>query len=489
VTAVESLERAPARSSLEAPLCVDLDGALLASDLLWESLAVMVRKRPASIGRMPMWLLRGKAYFKSRVAEHALPDVTLLPYREDVLAYLKRELGEGRRIVLTTGADRRGAEKIAEHLQLFSSIIASDGQSNVTGSRKVAAIRRHTEGGEFDYIGDSRVDRPVWRAARRAMLVEPSRRLLRKAEREASVEHVFPKRHGTLKSALSALRVHQWVKNVLLFVPLVLAHRIGDLDLLVRVGWAFVAFSLCASAVYVANDFLDLEHDRRHPVKRHRPFAAGKLPIASAAVLAPALLLVGVALASLTQPALFVALLALYVVVSNGYSLFLKRIVIVDVMILAGLYTLRVISGGASAGVTLSPWLLAFSLFLFFSLAFAKRYSELELGQGGGEKTPGGRGYRADDLPIIRAIGPASGVTSVLILALYINGEAVATLYRNPAALWPAAPLALFWITRIWFLAHRGVLTDDPIVFTLKDPVSYIVGGAIGLLLVVGTVW
>jgi 4-hydroxybenzoate polyprenyltransferase len=296
-------------------------------------------------------------------------------------------------------------------------------------------------------------------------------------------------KNGRVWPALRALRAHQWIKNLLVFVPVLMAHRVTDAPALTAAALAFVAWCLAASGVYLVNDLLDLEADRRHPYKRRRPLASGSLSKSAAAVLVPALLLPGLALAFLLLPTLFGLALLLYLSMTTAYSLFLKRLPIVDVMVLAGLYTLRVLSGGIAAGVAVSPWLLAFSMFLFLSLAFVKRYTELRSAaddDAHGETSR--RGYTREDMELLKSFGTASGYISVLVLALYINqSREVTLLYRTPAALWLIGPCLLYWVTRVWLLAARGRMHEDPVVFTVKDPVSYALGAVIAALIIIAS--
>lgn len=288
---------------------------------------------------------------------------------------------------------------------------------------------------------------------------------------------------GRASVLLRALRAHQWVKNLLVFVPLLMAHRVFDVGALRAAALAFAAWSLCASGVYLLNDLLDLAADRAHPTKRARPLAAGAISRRTVYFLAPALVLAGLAAAFLLLPAGFGLMLALYLALTTIYSAWLKRLALVDVMVLAGLYTLRVLSGGYATGVPVSPWLLAFSMFLFLSLAFVKRYTELRANGGGAGFSR--RGYTRDDMELLKSFGAASGYLSVLVLALYINqSREVTQLYRRPELLWLAGPCLLYWVTRVWLLAHRGELHEDPVVFTVRDPASYLVGALIAALIV-----
>lgn len=288
-----------------------------------------------------------------------------------------------------------------------------------------------------------------------------------------------------LRSLLAALRVHQWVKNLLVIVPVILDHKLFDLPLVLRALAAFAAFCCAASGAYVLNDLLDLEADRRHRTKRLRPFAAGTLSPAYGKLLAPLLLMTALLLAALVPARSFFALLVLYLAVTTAYSVYLKRIAVVDVLLLAGLYTLRVLAGVAATGVRFSTWLLAFSMFLFLSLAFLKRYAEVKGAESAPEEGIFRRGYLRGDREWLGSMGGASGYLSVLVLALYISSEQVMALYRRPVALWLVCPLLLFWISRMWLLGHRGRLHDDPIVATARDPLSYVLGGLVAVILLV----
>jgi 4-hydroxybenzoate polyprenyltransferase len=281
------------------------------------------------------------------------------------------------------------------------------------------------------------------------------------------------------------MRIYQWVKNVLLFLPLVLAHKANNLDAIWTVLLAFFAFGLSASFVYVTNDLFDLDSDRTHPNKRRRPLASGALSIKQAFVLMPILPILSFCISLYFLPIEFTLALISYMIITFAYSLALKRIYILDVIVLSCLYTLRIIAGSLASDVPVSPWMLEFSVFLFTSLAFVKRYTELLIMKEKNHTKTKGRGYNVGDIDMIRSIGPISGYLSILVFTLYLNSPEVARLYHNPTMMWPVSVCFIFWITRIWFLAHRGEMTDDPIVFTVKDPISYIVG-IIAIALVIG---
>ncbi len=466
------------------PLCVDLDGTLIKTDLLLESLLLLVKHQHRCLWQLPFWLLKGKAHFKREVTERVDLDVTTLPYREELLSFLEAEHLAGRKLMLATAADHHVATRVAEHIGLFDQVVASDGAVNFSGSEKLRALQKVFPEGAFVYAGDALVDLNVWRGAAGAVVIGD--RLASKVEGVAPVERVFPlERRG--RALLSAMRLHQWVKNSLIFVPLFLAHQLSAPSLLAA-GLAFLSFGLCASAVYLMNDMLDLEADRHHVRKRFRPFAAGTLPLKVGFLLVPGLLAASV-LVALALPPLFLGVLAGYFAVTSAYSFHLKRVVVLDVIVLALLYTVRIIAGAAALTLPISPWLLAFSTFFFLSLAFVKRFSELRASNG---ETPSGRGYRAEDLEGLADLGSASGYVSVLVVALYINSPAVSQLYRAPLLLWLLCPLLLYWVSRVWLLARRGQMHDDPVVFALRDRVSYLVGGlalAVGATAALGGGW
>jgi 4-hydroxybenzoate polyprenyltransferase len=469
------------------PLCVDLDGTLLATDVLWESLLIFLKNKPWHFLLLPLWLCRGRAFFKRQIAQRVTLSQDNLPYQDDVLSFVKEQQQAGREIVLATASDYLTVRSVAERLGIFSEVLASDGTINLSGRRKRQALEKRFGSKGFDYIGNAEVDLPIWQAAHQAILVHPSPRLLKQARQVSSVSRVFSARPRRIRSLLNALRVHQWVKNVLLFVPLLLAHKVADIERAFYMTCAFLAFSLCASSVYIINDLLDLESDRQHPKKKLRPFAAGQLQIKTGVFLVPLLLAAGFTISLLLLPPLFSAALAFYFVMTTAYSFHLKSLLIIDVLVLAGLYTLRILSGGMAVNVLISPWLLAFSMFFFLNLAFVKRYAELRMTQQRNQTQAQGRSYVVDDLALLRSCGPASGYLSVLVLALYVNSKEVVELYHTPTALWLVGPFILYWITRVWFLAHRGKLEDDPMVFTVKDPVSYAVGAIIVAVMVMAS--
>ena len=470
---------------VKCPLCVDLDGTLIKTDLLWESLLALVKHSPLSIFLLPFWLLKGKAHLKQEVARRVTLDVATLPYQQDLVEFLSNERKSGRELVLATASHASLAQAVATHLGLFDQrVYGSDAHVNLKGLRKVALLVEKYGARQFSYAGNSSADLPVWAQAREGIVVNGSLGLVQRAQALTTVKEVFNEPVSWLKLLAKALRVHQWAKNVLVFIPVVASHQITDKLLLLQAGVAFLSFSFSASAVYILNDCLDLESDRRHPRKKHRPFASGQLSIPFGIILAMSCLLAGVLLAFLL-PQSFLLVLAAYLTLTTGYSFYLKQFVLLDVIVLAQLYTVRVYGGGAATGVTPSHWLLTFSLFLFLSLALVKRFTELRLASESEGKGLHGRGYWVTDLEHISSIGSASGLLAVLVLALYISSKEVLLLYSHSEVLWLICPVMLYWISRVWMLAYRNRMDDDPVVFAVRDPKSYVMAAIIGAILFV----
>ncbi len=468
------------------PLCVDLDGTLVKSDTLLDTVLVLARQSPRSLLQFPRWIVQGKAAFKRNISLVAALDAVHLPYNQPLLEVLRQQHAAGRKIYLATGADSLLAERVAEHLGLFSGVLASDGSLNLTGGNKLAAFQQRFPAG-FSYIGNARPDLALLTHSVHPMVANPQRGL-RAGLRSAGVqpERTFTDKASPLKAWMRAIRLHQWAKNTLIFLPLLLAH-VRAVGPVVAAFLAFLSFGLAASATYIFNDLLDLEADRHHPRKRSRPFAAGDLsPITGAATillflalsLALALLLPRVLTALSPQfpwngQGSFIEWLVLYAISTTVYSLRLKRMVLVDVMMLACLYTIRILAGSAAAGVKVSPWLAAFSIFFFLSLAFVKRFSEIESmslrSEAPGALAVKGRNYRISDLEQLRSFGTASGYASVVVFALYIGTVVAQGLYSHYTRLWLLVPVLLLWLSRLWLKASRGELEEDPVVYAITD--------------------
>lgn len=464
-------------TNLTPPLIVDLDGTLLRSDLLLETGMAFVRSQPLQLLKPFIWLAKGKAALKEGLAHATHIDVSVLPYDPEVIELIEAERRNGRRVVLATASHHTLAEQIAEHLQLFDQVLATDGERNLSAHRKRDLLVEYYGEQGFDYAGNSHDDIPIWAAARQAYIVNPEANVERRARVQGNVEQVIRSNPSGIKDWLKALRLHQWMKNVLIFVPLLAAHQLTNPVLLWQGILAFLFFGLCASSVYLFNDLLDLADDRHHHSKRNRPFAAGRLSIKFGLAASPALLVASFTGAALLLPWQFAGVLVAYYILTLAYSLSLKRQMAVDVIALAMLYTVRIIAGAAAFSLPLTFWVLAFSMFMFLSLALVKRYAELREARRNGhtEKTRG-RGYYPDDLEMISSLGAASGYLAVMVLALYIHDQATTELYAQPRLIWLACPLLLFWITRVWMLTHRGQMHDDPVVFAIRDRISLVVG-------------
>jgi 4-hydroxybenzoate polyprenyltransferase len=467
-------------------LCVDLDGTLIRSDLLLETLLLLTKRNPLYLFLFPVWLLRGKAVLKAQIASRVSLEPAALPYNKEFVEWLRAERAAQRSIWLCTAASEPLARSVADHLGLFDGVLASDRTVNLAGTAKAARLVEQFGEGGFDYCGNERRDLAVWRHASGAIVVNGGSHLETEVSRFVRVVRAFPSNAHPLKSIIRALRPHQWAKNMLIMVPLLAAHGAADPGAVAAALLAFAAFSLCASSVYVLNDLLDLEADRAHPRKSKRPFASGDLPLLAGLAMAPSLLAVAVIIAAFL-PAKFWLVLATYYALTCAYSFALKGLVLIDALTLAGLYTLRIIAGSGAVSVALSFWLLLFSVFLFLSLAFVKRFAELESLRKQQRLRAAGRGYHVEDLSLLQSLGTASGYLSVLVLALYINSPQIEMLYSRPKVIWMLCVLMLYWISRIWMVAQRGQMHDDPVVFALKDKASLGVGLLAALVVALAT--
>jgi 4-hydroxybenzoate polyprenyltransferase len=477
------------------PLCVDLDGTLVKSDTLVDSVLALARQHPVLLLKIPGWIGQGKAAFKRHVTSAVQLNVVHLPYNRELLQYIEQQHATGRPIYLATAADTALAERVAAHLGLFAGVLASTGTINLAGKNKLAAFRERF-GDDFTYIGNALPDATLLENCLDPMVANPTGSL-KAALRKAKVTPIrtFTDAPSPLKAWLKAIRLHQWAKNVLIFLPLLLAHEWSTGRILGAVI-AFLSFGLCASATYIVNDLLDLEADRKHLKKRRRPFAAGDLSALSGVMVVAGFLLASLALAIalpyavaavagtqvLNRPYYFLEWLAIYAVTTSAYSFSLKRMVLVDVIVLSGLYTIRILAGSAATGVAVSAWLAGFSIFFFLSLAFVKRFAELEglrqrdTSSGQTSAQIQGRGYIVSDIEQLRSFGSASGYASVVVLTLYISNISAAELYEHPNRLWLLVPVLLLWISRLWLLASRGQLDEDPVVYAITDKRSLFMG-------------
>jgi 4-hydroxybenzoate polyprenyltransferase len=470
------------------PLCVDLDGTLVDTDLSAESLFGVLKRQPWLLLWVPFWLLQGKARLKKELAERCQPDATVLPYNQAVMDHIDSATIDGRKVVLVTGSNRRLADQVAGHLGLFDQVLASDSEVNLTGRRKADLLNNLFGVGGYEYMGNDQIDLQVWQTSAAAVTVNAPRSVVEQVSR-LGIPHtdIAPARR-TLRSWLKAIRVHQWSKNALLFVPAVTGHRIFELEALAACALGFLCFGLLASATYIVNDLFDLDADRHHRTKRHRPFAAGVISLQAGIVASAILLLSGLTLALLLPVGFQLTLLA-YLGMTLAYSFWFKRVASVDVLLLAALYTIRVVAGAFAIGIDLSFWLLAFSMFVFLSLALVKRVAELielrekqravrpMISADQGNSLVKGREYSTEDIPILQNLGASSGYLAVLVLALYIHSPDVLLLYQSPQILWLVAPLMLLWVTRLWVMTARGYMDEDPVVFAMKDPETWLAAG------------
>jgi len=468
-------------------LVIDMDGTLLRSDLLFESFWSACGRDWRSPVPAARALLRGRAALKRCLAGMAALDPATLPYDPAVIAYVDAWRERGGRAALVTAGDQTLARLVAGHLGLFDEVHGSDGVRNLKGAAKAEFLGRRFAATGYAYMGDAWADLPVWQKARRAITVNAPAALRARVEALGREFEHLTTASAAWRPYLDALRPHQWLKNLLVFVPMLAAHRL-DLAAAAPSLLAFAAFALVASGAYVMNDLVDLAADRAHPRKRTRPFASGRVPIAHGTWMAVGLVLGGGAVAATVGPDFLLVVLA-YVVVTAAYSSVLKRHAVVDICVLAGLYTLRLIAGGVATGISLSVWLLAFSIFFFLSLAAVKRHAELVDNARRRQSQPVGRGYHVDDLPLVSQMAIGSGYVSVLVLALYLTSPDVTELYAEPAMLWGICPILLYWLSRMVMVAHRGGMHDDPIVFAVKDRTSWICGGLVLGFATAGALW
>ncbi len=467
-------------------LAVDLDGTLTHTDTLHEAVIQLLRHNPLFVFALVVWWVKGKAFFKHQLSQRVKIDVAHLPYNSPLLDWLLKERARGRRIVLCTATHESVANAVSAHLGVFESVIASNATTNMSRSNKRQALDEAFGVGNWIYAGNSSDDLEVWQGAKEAIVVNASKSVGQKAAGLAPIHQTFEGPKTSWKDWVKVIRAHQWLKNLLLLIPLMAAHETENMAAWSTLLVAFVSFSLCASVVYIINDLFDLNSDRRHPRKRLRPFASGAVPIVQGVVLAPVLAITSLTLGYWTG-SVFLAWLLFYFALTSAYSFVLKKYALLDCLTLAALYTLRILAGAAAIAITVSFWLLAFSVFVFLSLAFIKRYAELYVQQHLGNTHAHGRGYETSDAPLIQTLGVASGYASVLVLAFYLQSESVQALYAQPELIWFAVPLMLYWVSYVWLKAHRGEMHDDPIVFATKDTTSLVVAGLLGLCFVLAT--
>ncbi|NUN06101.1 MAG: UbiA family prenyltransferase [Bdellovibrio sp.] len=452
-------------------LVCDLDDCLIKTDALYEQWLVLLKKKPLLFLRSILWLFKGKAYFKNQLATNTSFQAHTLPYRETVLQIIKDFRREQKGLVILASASPQAwVDAVANHLGLFDRALGSTAVQNIKGENKLQALRTHIGGSAFSYVGDNPADLALWEHATEIVAVNPSVLLQSKIKALNKPTQIVQDHENPWRPLIKQIRPHQWVKNALVFLPALAGHKILNADVFINCLLAFAGFSLSASFVYVLNDLLDLSSDRNHHTKKHRPFASGQLSLKWGLVLLPALLL-GAILLSLPLPPQYAAWIATYLILNAAYSFYLKQSVVIDIIILSMMYTLRIFAGSAASSVAISEWLLSFSTLFFFSLACVKRCTEILRSKN--KITLDGRGYRQVDYSMIQSLGVGSGLLSVLIIIFYLQSNDVRALYQNPAALWFATPVFLFWISRVWLLTNRDEINDDPVLFAVKDATSW----------------
>ena len=459
-------------------LAVDLDRTLIKADLLEEAIFLYLKKRPWGAYMLATALLKSRANLKNFLVSNVDIKVDLLPYNSKVIDRIRLAREAGHTIVLASASPVRFVQAVADHLGIFDKVIATE-NNNLKGLHKLEALKTSYPGAEISYIGDSNSDIPLWKDLGKALMVNPSRLTRKRVEfAKIPIDMIDDSQHLTLKLIRRSFRYHQWAKNFLLFLPLFLAHAY-QIDLWKITLLAFISFSFTASSIYILNDLFDLEADRKHPKKRERPFASGALSISQGVILYGITSSIALLMAVLINPGFLICLL-IYFIANLAYTLRLKQVHSLDIIMLAGMYTIRIMAGSETTGIEVSQWLLGFSTFLFFGLAALKRFVEVSALAPG--QRAAGRGYFAEDKVPLAALGGASSLMACLVLALYFNSPAVYQLYQKPDVLWLILPIHMYWVSSIWILASRGQIDDDPVLHTIKSRTTYVLAAIVGLI-------
>ena len=458
-------------SNDKTPLCVDLDGTLIKLDTLHQAILLLIRRKPSTLFLLPQWIRKGRAFTKNEVARRQSLNVKNLPYNNKLLSYIKSEKNKGRTIILVTASNYRTAEAVSKHLGCFDEVLSSSKSMNLFGSVKRDILKEKYN--TFDYVGDSISDLPIWAVSRKKILVNPSRKTLKKQSSDLLIVDKDP----VSQSIPKTLRVHQWIKNLLLFLPILLAHQLNTTFLITDAVFSFFSFSLAASAIYIINDLFDLEADQSHPRKKYRPFAAGNIQIIQGVFFSP-LLLIGSIILSSFLPVSFLYIIFLYILLTSLYSVYFKQLFGWDVILLTILYNMRIIAGGSVTNTPISLWLLIFSILFFLALAIVKRCIELkELSSNyRSNSNQRGRGYKVTHYNLLCKIGVITSISSTIVLIGYLLSNKVVQLYQSPFYLWLIIPLVAFWFLRLWKRVTQGNLHDDPLVFAITDIQTYITG-------------
>ncbi len=464
----------PKSEDKNLPLIVDVDGTLIHTDLLYEAVLSLIRKNPLQFIRCLLLLFKSKALFKEQIFQHTDLDFERLPYNQELLEFLKKEKYKGRNLMLATASPISAAQEISKVHPLFDEVFGTLNNINLKGANKRNILVSRFGRGNFDYIGNSNSDTVIFSVSRYSYLVNPGTSLTKKVQRVSFIKKIWQSKKATLKDYCKELRLYQWVKNILIFVPLLTSHSFYSINSIMLTSGAFIAFGLLASSGYLINDIFDINSDRNHPKKFQRPVASGKISIPNAIFLSVFLFASGALIAVNISDTFFYTGISYYLI-SVSYSLFFKKLALYDVFLLACLYSIRVFAGSVAIQVSLSFWLFAFSAFIFLSLAFLKRYTEMiTIGDQQTLKKQN-RGYSYEDTSSLQIMGIISSFLAIIVFALYINSPDVMKLYANPSRLWFICFLLLFWISHIWLKTSRGKMTNDPIVFALKDTTSYII--------------
>ncbi|MGR5246665.1 UbiA family prenyltransferase [Vibrio sp. PNB23_22_6] len=459
------------------PMFVDLDGTYTKTDLLFESFIVAFKKNPLIAFYCFAWLLKGKSYIKYQLSKRAELDLKALPLNQELNSFLQEEKSKGRKIYLATASNEKYAKEIVSQHEIFDDCISSSQNENLKGKTKLKKIENISK--KFSYAGNDAIDFEIFEHAEQSVLVNPTYQAKRKAL-QFRVDKTFDVQQPSVRVWFKQLRTYQWLKNLLIFVPLVVSGAFEDLNNITTAIYAFFAFSFLASATYILNDLLDIESDRAHRIKKHRPLAAGVISIKSGVIVGIAFLLIATVISILIGYQFALVLLS-YLILTVLYSFKVKQYVGMDVVTLALLYTIRILAGAAAINVVASFWLLAFSIFIFLSLALVKRCSEIQTMEVGGKKNVKGRDYSPKDYSLLISFGASSALLSVLMFCFYINNNALTDQYQQPDILWLIVPALCYWLMRMWIKTHRGEMHHDPIVFSLKDRGSLITIGFCGL--------
>ena len=468
------------------PLCVDLDGTLVFSDTLQENLIKLLLHKPEYIFVIPFWFLKGIAFLKHKIASEIELKYSLLPYNIKIIEYIKQKKRSGCKIYLSTGANEKIALGVSKYLKCFDDIFASNEILNNVGKTKAEILIKKFGYQKFDYIGNSNNDIPALQSSKKGLLVNANKKTIIKVNKNLNIKTTVQKKNITIYSVLNLLRIHQWVKNLLLFLPIIAAHQLHNLDNVANLIIAFFSFGFCASAIYIINDLYDLENDRIHEIKRKRPFANGSISILTGLILIPILLTGSLLIGYFINQSFFICLI-IYIIITTFYTIFFKRVPVLDCATLSILYTFRIVAGGIVVNVNPSFWLLHFSVFMFLSLAFVKRYLELINSSSKNNSELLGRGYYKSDIPVVLGIGLTSGFASIVILSLYMQSQTISKLYQTPEIIWFSLIIVLIWISYIWLKACRNQIDSDPIIFALKDKISWFLGFLVVLIFLIAT--